>query len=68
MSYEPSFKLMNGKTFSPDFRLEDGTIVEIKGYWAPVGKEKWDMFCIEYAELPKQVMMKDDLIRLGMED
>jgi hypothetical protein len=66
--YEPKFRLKDGRMFAPDFRLEDGTIVEVKGYWAEKGKEKWELFCSEYVELHKQVMMKNDLIRLGMKE
>jgi uncharacterized cysteine cluster protein YcgN (CxxCxxCC family) len=64
--YEPKFKLKDGRTFAPDFRLEDGTIVEIKGWWAPIGKEKWEMFCEEFVQLKTQVIMRDELVRLGM--
>jgi predicted nuclease of restriction endonuclease-like RecB superfamily len=65
--YEPHFRLSDGRLFSPDFRLDDGTIVEIKGYWTLRGREKWDLFCRDFAGLPKRVMMKGDLINLGME-
>lgn len=64
--YEPSFKLSNGKMFSPDFKLEDGVIIEIKGYWAKVGKEKWSLFCADYPDIPKKALVKSDLIKLGM--
>lgn len=64
--YEPKFKLSNGKTFSPDFRLETGVIIEVKGVWTPIGKEKWTLFCNDYPGITKQVLMKDDLISLGM--
>jgi len=53
--------------FSPDFRLGNGVTIEIKGYWAPIGKMKWELFCIDYPDIPKKILMKNDLIQLGME-
>jgi len=68
-SYEAIFKLSNGKMFSPDFKLDDGDIiVEIKGYWTEVGLEKWTLFCRDNPDIPKRVLMKDDLIQLGMKE
>lgn len=64
--YEPQYKLNNGKTFSPDFQLSTGDIIEIKGYWAKVGLEKWNMFCNSYPNLSKRVLMKEDLKKLGL--
>jgi predicted nuclease of restriction endonuclease-like RecB superfamily len=67
--YEPKFKLSDGKMYAPDFKvLHDDIIIEIKGYWAPIGKKKWEMFCTEYPDVKKKVLMKEDLIKLGMED
>jgi ribosomal protein S14 len=66
--YEPQFVLSNGKTFSPDFRLGNGVIMEIKGYWAKIGLEKWTLFCTDYPAIEKQVLMKNDLIQLGMKE
>lgn len=65
--YEPQFKLKNGKIFSPDFQLKHGDIIEIKGYWTKIGLEKWTMFCEEYPEINKKVLMKQDLLQLGLE-
>lgn len=64
--YEPHFKLSNGKTFSPDFKLEDGVIIEVKGYWTKIGLEKWNLFCADYPDIPKKVLTKIELIQLGM--
>jgi hypothetical protein len=64
--YEPRFKLSNGKMFCPDFKLKTGVIIEIKGYWAETGKVKWQLFCQDYPDIPKQVLMKMDLNKLGM--
>lgn len=65
--YEPQFILSNGKTFSPDFKLEDGTIIEIKGYMTPKGKEKWELFELDYPEIKKEILYEDDLLSLGLE-
>lgn len=64
--YEPQFKLSNGKMFAPDFKLDGGCIIEVKGFWAVVGKEKWELFCKDYPDIPKKVLMKEDLELLGM--
>ena len=64
--YEPSFKLSNGKIYTPDFKLEDGTIVEIKGYFREDAKIKWQMFKDEYPELKKSLLMKSELKELGV--
>lgn len=66
--YEPQYKLSNGKIFSPDFQLSNGDIIEIKGFWAKVGLEKWTMFCSEYPNINKRVLMRDDLRSLGMKE
>lgn len=65
--YEPSFILSNGKTFSPDFQLSSGDIIEIKGFWTKIGHEKWNMFVQDYPDLNKKVLMKSDLMKLGLE-
>lgn len=47
--YEPiTYNLANNKTYTPDFLLEDGTIVEIKGWLTKQGKEKLNAFTKEY--------------------
>ena len=65
--YEPRFILSDGRAFSPDFQLSNGDIIEIKGYWTEVGRTKWDLFCVEYPLVNKKVLMKSDLIELGLE-
>ena len=62
--YEPSFLLSDGRIYLADFRLSDETIVEIKGYFRPDAKIKWDRFCIEYPKLKKQLLMKTELQKL----
>lgn len=62
--YEPLFKLSNGKMFSPDFQLQNGDIIEIKGYWSKTGLEKWSLFEKDYPNINKKVLQKQDLIDL----
>jgi predicted nuclease of restriction endonuclease-like RecB superfamily len=64
--YEPEFKLQNGKIYLPDFLLEDGSVVEIKGYFRPDAKVKWDMFCEEYPNIKKSLLQKNQLQELGI--
>lgn len=64
--YEPKFKLSNGSNILPDFRLEDGTIVEIKGYFREDAKVKWDMFCREFPNIKKELLMRHELKTLGL--
>jgi len=62
--YEPSFLLSDGRVYLADFKLNDETIIEIKGYFRPDAKIKWDRFCEEYPELKKQLLMKTELTKL----
>ncbi len=64
--YEPEYKLKNGKVYLPDFLLDDGTVVEIKGYFRPDAKVKWDMFCEEYPDIDKKLLQKQELKMLGI--
>jgi hypothetical protein len=64
--YEPKFKLSNGMTYSPDFRLKDGTIIEIKGFWTEKAKLKWSLFLSDYPDLNKKVLEQQDLSNLGV--
>lgn len=62
--YEPKFLLSSGYVYVPDFRLSDGSVVEIKGYFRPDARLKWEMFCKEYPLIDKQLLMKADLQEL----
>lgn len=64
--YEPRFALKNGRAFLPDFQLSNGDIIEIKGYFRPDAMLKWSMFCLEYPELKKRLLFKNDLKALGV--
>ena len=41
-------------TYVADFLVGD-EVVEIKGYWTPVAKLKWKLFCALYPNLKKRV-------------
>lgn len=64
--YEPIFSLSNGTNYLPDFKLGDGVIVEIKGYFRPDAIVKWDLFCKEYPTLHKKLLTKVDLEALDI--
>jgi hypothetical protein len=42
-------------TYVSDF-LVDGEVVEVKGYWTPVAKLKWKLFCALYPDLKKRIV------------
>ena len=65
--YEPrSFILSSGKRYLPDFQLDSGVIIEIRGRWQGNSKEKWDLFCSDYPDVDKQVLRRADLKQLGV--
>lgn len=65
--YEPEgYKLSNGRIYIPDFKLSTNVIIEIKGWWREDAKIKWKMFCEEYPNLNKKVLMKNDLKDIGV--
>jgi hypothetical protein len=66
--YEPRFKLSDGRTFSPDFQLDTGVIIEVKGYFSEKGRTKWALFCRDYPLVNKMILFKNDLIKLGMKE
>jgi len=55
------------QTYRPDFFLvKENQYVEIKGYWRDDAKEKFDAFCEQYPKIKIVVLMKDDLIAMGI--
>lgn len=65
-TYEPIYPLSDGTNILPDFLLEDGTVVEIKGYFRPDAQVKWNKFCNEYIAIKKILLMKTDLEQLDI--
>lgn len=57
--YQVRFPLVvNGHkiaTYVADF-VVDGEVHEVKGYWTPVAKLKWKLFCALYPDLKKRVI------------
>jgi len=48
-AYESTtFKLGQGVTYTPDFKLGDNTYVEIKGWLTEKGKKKLNLFKLQY--------------------
>jgi len=65
-TYEPEFTLSNNLTYLPDFQLSTGDIIEIKGYMRPDAEVKWRMFEVEYPQIKKSLLRKEDLKKLGI--
>ncbi len=65
-TYEVSFKLKSGKVYLADFVLENGEVVEIKGYFREDARLKWEQFCREHSELKKSLLGKEELKALGI--
>lgn len=62
--YEPmSFTLSCGKTYTPDFKVGD-TYYEVKGWWSPVARQKFDDFCSEYPNVKLKIIGPDEYNRL----
>lgn len=50
-SYEPeTFNLSNGRTYTPDFKIDEKKFVELKGWYDNDSKEKIELFCKEYPQ------------------
>lgn len=65
-TYEPKFTLSNNYIYLPDFQLSDGVIIEIKGYMRPDAEVKWHMFEVEYPQIKKHLLRKEDLVKIGI--
>ncbi len=61
--------ILNDKptTYTPDFYLPNtDEYIEVKGYWRDDSKPKFDRFKETYPEIKIHVIMKEDLISLGI--
>jgi len=66
-TYEPiAFPLSNGKSYIPDFELEDKTIVEVKGFWRDDSKQKWEEFLQLYPLVNTRVVSMPELNDIGI--
>jgi hypothetical protein len=56
---EKSFSLGNNRSYTPDFFVEDeGLFVEVKGYWRPENKQKFDLFQSMFPDIKIEVWNK----------
>ncbi len=63
--YEPkTFELKEGYSYTPDFILEDGTIIEIKGWMTKKGKFKIEQFKLSYPNLKFKLIQRKEYRKL----
>jgi len=63
---EVVFKLDGKRSYRPDFVLEDGTIIEVKGYWRPANKEKFEEWQMKYPDVKFEFWDKKKLKELKL--
>jgi hypothetical protein len=57
--YEPeTFQVGEVETYTPDFKLVDGTFVEIKGWWTETSKRKIELFKTKYPDIKLQIIAR----------
>jgi len=65
--YEPKTFDLGKTSYIPDFYLpKTNTYIEIKGYWRDDAKKKFELFKIKYPRVKIRVLMKPDLVKLGI--
>ena len=63
--YEPeTFQIGDTETYTPDFKLGDGTLIEIKGWWTEAGKRKINLFQAHYPDARLQIIERKEYIAL----
>jgi predicted nuclease of restriction endonuclease-like RecB superfamily len=66
-TYEPKRFDLGNLTYAPDFYLPDLKLfIEIKGYWKPIAKKKYNLFKRLYPKLHIIYLMRDELKLLGV--
>jgi hypothetical protein len=67
---EKGFKLSNGNYYFPDFFIYENDLfiklIEVKGYFRPENKEKFEMFLKEYPETEVELWQQDKLMELNI--
>ena len=64
--YEPeTFQVGESETYTPDFKLEDGTLVEIKGWWTESGKRKVNLFQSKYPTMKLEIVTRKEYTALS---
>lgn len=53
-----------GYTYTPDFKLEDGSYVEIKGWMTEKGKKKLERFKSRYPDVKLDLVTRHDYRKL----
>jgi Phage endonuclease I len=57
--YEPeTFQVGEVETYTPDFKLMDGTFVEIKGWWTETSKRKIELFKTKYPDIKLEIITR----------
>ena len=65
--YAPDvFPLDERRSYRPDFRLGDGSYVEVKGYWRVENRKKFEDFKEKYPDVSIEVWEKAKLVDLGL--
>lgn len=54
-------------TYRPDFLLDNGNWVEVKGFWRKNAKPKFEAFKAQYPDEKITLLMKPELLALGIE-
>lgn len=63
--YEPTtFDLGEGYTYTPDFKLNDGSYIEIKGWLTEKGKMKLERFKSKYPDVKLILLDRNDYRKL----
>jgi len=53
------------ETYTPDFKLADGTFVEIKGWWTEASKRKIELFRDKFPDIKLETITKTEYIALS---
>lgn len=63
--FEPeTFDVGESETYTPDFKLADGSFVEIKGWWTEIGKRKVELFRQRYPQMKLQIIGRPEYTAL----
>jgi hypothetical protein len=63
---ETVFTLGQNRSYRPDFRLEDGSFIEVKGYWRAENLAKFHIFLKAYPDVEIAVWDKTKLKELKL--
>lgn len=61
-----AFPLDEKRSYRPDFVLASGVVIEVKGYWRPENKAKFDQWRALYPNVTAEVWDKPKLKSLGI--